>query len=195
MGEQTIIRIISFVLIVMLLVGGIGAIAYVATTSQKGYSSFVVEYDGQTIKDSYSGIAVKHDDVLTFGVKYTYPATVKKKAFDYAVKVVPYEGADFTFEAKGVVLHFKDIEDLTEGFDITKAEDGTSFTLSGNTSIWYVLSRLYGDGVTIDEDALETDKDYFKLVVTSYDEKVSIQIGFHPNFTTSIKLSESKVIL
>ena len=166
-------RIITYILIVLLLVGGVGFVAYFTNGFTDGFKSFYVSVNGENVLDAKTDVIISPSAPLEVDVKYTF-GRFSKKLTGYEVKVVP--AADFTFTVDGATHSFANEEDLTGGFEIV--EDDESFTLVPKGGLGFIMSGVYPDSeVVVNKSSVPKDTDLFTVIVYSKDKKASVSIG------------------
>lgn len=72
MKQGAVIKIISWVLVVLVLAAGIGAIAYFTGGFTSEFKTFYVTVDGKDILTSATGYDVSAANPMTVDVKYTF---------------------------------------------------------------------------------------------------------------------------
>ena len=182
--QNKTIRILTYVLLGLLVVGVIGFVAYFTNGFKSDFKTFYINVDGKDIMESDSGYKVSKGKPLEIKVKYVFSAGSNQKK-EYSVKVVPniIDGRDFTFLDEKEEKSFQSVEDITSGFDIKKTESGFTVSPKGNT-VEEVLKVVYPNGKfdNVNEKGYEN---MFTLVVTSYDGKANVKL----NFSLLIKVS------
>lgn len=174
--KSKIVNLISLFLLLLLLVGGIGAICHFAGISKEDITDLVnpafrVEYDGKVYKTDTENnvVALPTNSQARFEVK-----GVK----GYTVAVVPNvtDETDFTYLINGKTYPYSG-ENLALAFDINYYDGAFAVVLGDDFSLEYVLSRLWGtdtDTVTVGEHG---DFPFYKFVVTSISGEV-IELPF-----------------
>ena len=172
-----VMTVIIYVVLVLAVVGGIGAVAYFTSGFTSDFQTFYLRYEGENILESTNDMVFVDDSVYLFEVKYTFGAVAKEKT-GYSVKVVPcIKDNDFTYLVDGEEHRFSELSDLTSCFDIQYSND--SFTIAGNAQVLNVLQR-YHDGATVEfVNTLAEMRDYFTMVVYSYNNKAAVKVSFH----------------
>lgn len=183
-------KIIAYVLIVLVLIAGIGMVAYFTGGFTGEFKTFYVEVDGKQIMTNASGYKMTADEPMTVNVKYTMSDEVS----GYSVKVVPnaLEGKDFDFKLDEDVYSYQAEKDLTDGFIIE--HDETSFTIKPKGGITEILQAIYPNN-TVEDCRDSAYENMFTLVVTSYDGESSVTINFSVNEDISgIELDKEVII-
>ena len=184
-------KIIAWVLIVLALIGTIGAIAYFTGGFTSSFQSFYVEIDDKQISTTASGYKMSPDSPLTVNVEYL----LSEEVLDYSVKVIPHalKNKDFDFKLDDDVYSYQGEKDLTSGFDIEYGE--SSFTIKPKGGITKILQAIYPHNQV--EDCRQfAYENMYTLVVTSYDGKSSVTIHFSiPEDIWGIEFDKSHIIL
>lgn len=174
MKQGAVIKIISWVLVVLVLAAGIGAIAYFTGGFTGEFKTFYVNVDGKDILTSATGYDVSAANPMTVDVKYTF---ADDGANGYSVKVVPnaLQGKDFDFTVNGEAYSFQAETDLTAGFDIEYGD--TSFTITPKGTLNEVMAAVYPNSEVGDMTNLGYEN-MFLLVVDSYNGESTVTIAF-----------------
>ncbi len=175
--QNKTIRILSYVLLGLVVVGVIGFVAYFTNGFKSDFKTFYINADGKDVMESDGGYKVSKGKPLEIKVKYVFSAGSSQKK-EYSVKVVPntIDGRDFTFSDGKEEKSFQSVEDITSGFDIKKTENGFTVSPKGN-ALEEVLKSVYPNGKfdNVNEKGYEN---MFTLVVTSYDGNASVKLNF-----------------
>ena len=184
-------KIIAWVLIVLVLIGAIGAIAYFTGGFSSSFRSFYIEIGEQQIMTNASGYKMTPDEPITVNVKYA----LSEETQGYSVKVVPkaLKNKDFDFKLDKDVYSYQAEKDLTSGFVIEYGE--TSFTIKPKGGITEILRAIYPNN-DIEDCRRFAYENMYTLVVTSYDGESSVTVNFSiPEDIWGIELSPQKIIL
>lgn len=175
--STNVMTIVLYVLLVLAVLGGIGAVAYFTSGFTTDFQTFYLRYNEESIMESQSGMEFLDTIPYEFEVKYTF-SSVSKKASGYYVQVVPcITDNDFSFLVDGEPHQYSELTDLTKCFDITSKKD--SFVVSGNYQMQSVLERYFeGSTIEIVDEIMELH-DYYTIIVSSYNKKASVQVSFH----------------
>jgi len=169
-------KIITYIAIVLAVITVIGVVAHFTNGFTSDFKTFYVTVGGKDVMTSAGGYRVTTSKPLDVEVKYTFNfATDETK--DYSVKIVPnkIENSDFTYTVDGERKSFQSETDLSDGFEIDKAEKSFKIKPKGET-IAEVLSAVYGKEVTDCENKGYTDM--FTIIVTSYNGEASVKLNF-----------------
>ena len=175
--QNKTIRVITYVLLGLVIVGVIGFVAYFTNGFKSDFKTFYINVDGKDVMESDGGYKVSKGKPLEIKVKYVFSGATNQKK-EYSVKVVPntIDGRDFTFSDGKEEKSFQSVENITSGFDIKKTENGFTVSPKGN-ALEEVLKLVYPNGKfdNVNEKGYEN---MFTLVVTSYDGKANVKLNF-----------------
>lgn len=183
-------KIIAYLAIVLVLVLGVGFLAYFTGGFTSDFKTFYIEIDGKEVMTSANGYRMTPEKPLSVNVKYT----LTDEAQGYSVKVVPnsLEGKDFDFSLDDDVYSFQAEKDLTNGFIVERKDD--SFTIKPVGGIVDILQAVYPNNKVGDCRKYAYDNMY-TLVVTSYNGKQSVSINFSiPETVTGVELDKTTII-
>lgn len=159
--------VIFWVLMGLVILAGLGAIAYFAAREQ-GVTKYV-EYNGQKYYGNADTKSVGRmlGDTYTFGV-----GAIGGGTDNYTVKITPNPANDFTFTVDGQPYAWASKDDYTDLFDVTKESGKFTVTVPDDYVMERVLAVRYGGDIEI-ESTLK-DNDYFLLTVTLEDSVVTM---------------------
>lgn len=186
---------ITYVLLILALLGGIGFVATFTNGFTDSFKSFYVEYNGQSIM-SDTQLMLPCGDELRFDAKYVFEDIGQKG--DYKVKIVTNSNSDTTFDytVDGVPYAYLSDRDITNAFDIQKQDGYFTLTLPNGITLQSILDKVYeGQEVVIEDNVNERNTCYYAMIVSSYDDSVSYRIDFCFNVgVAGIELDKSEVI-
>ena len=195
-------RVISYLLVVLLLLGIVGAVAYLLTKPNGIY----LRYDGKIVTDKTSGIVIPYKATATFKIENSedwgaYSVT------DCTVKIVPNADEshdfDFTVGDDSRPAAFTKEKDLTGAFvenyngkGITVSENGEFTILFSYKSVSEILQAVYGEKESHAEaDGNLLEYPYIAIKVTSPDGKQTLTVPLLLyGVVTGIELNPSEVI-
>ena len=195
-------RVISYLLVVLLLLGIVGAGAYLFTRSNGIY----LRYDGKIVTDKTSGIVIPYKATATFKIENSedwgaYSVT------DCTVKIVPNADEshdfDFTVGDDSRPAAFTKEKDLTGAFvenyngkGITVSENGEFTILFSYKSVSEILQAVYGEKeIHAEADGNLLEYPYIAIKVTSPDGKQMLTVPLLLyGVVTGIELNPSEVI-
>lgn len=189
---NTGIKVISYIFVVMVLVGVIGVVAYFTGGFTSGFKTFYLTINGKDVLTSASGYSVDSENPLVVDVKYVFGFAGEEET-GYLVKVVPNTGEveDFEFTVDGQKQSFKAQKDLTAGFHIEYGED--SFTLTPIGNIEEIIQAVYPTS-EIGGCDIPGYENMFALIVTSYDGSASVTVYFCcPDKVTGVGLDKESI--
>ena len=174
MKQGTLIKAISWVLIVLLLAAGVGAIAYFTNGFTGEFKTFYISVNGKDVLSTAKDYKVSLNEPLNVNVKYTF---AEDGMNGYSVKVVPnvLEGKDFEFTIDGEPYSYQAESDLTAGFDIEYKE--SSFVLKPKGTLNEVMAAVYPNAVISDLTDLGYEN-MFLLIVESYNGESTVSLAF-----------------
>lgn len=177
MGKIT--KILTWTVVVLLLVAGIGLIIKFTNGLTEDLATFYVTIDDEDILHEAQGYSVATDEELQVEVKYLLNNT------GYSVKVLPTtdESKDFRYLANDLIYSFESEEDYSAGFNIV--QDESSFTITPKGGLKEILEAVCGSEVTYCDG--KVFEDMFTLVVTSQD---GTQINIHFTLDDAVKSVE-----
>lgn len=188
----TVVKVVSYTLVVLAIAGIIGVVAYFTGGFTSGFKTFYLTIDGKDVLTSASGYSVDSENPLVVDVKYVFDFASEEKT-GYSVKVVPNTGEveDFEFTVDGKKQSFKAQKDLTAGFHIEYGED--SFTLTPIGNLDEIIQAVYPTS-EIGGCDIPGYENMFALIVTSYDGSASVMVYFCcPDKVTGIELDKESI--
>lgn len=199
---KRISRVISYLLVVLLLLGIVGAGAYFLTKPNGIY----LRYDGKIVTDKTSGIVIPYKATATFKIENSedwgaYSVT------DCTVKIVPNADEshdfDFTVGDDSRPAAFTKEKDLTGAFvenytgkGITVSENGEFTILCSYKSVSEILQAVYGEKeIHAEADGNLLEYPYIAIKVISPDGKQTLTVPLLLyGVVTGIELNPSEVI-
>ena len=201
MGASNVIKVISWILIVLLLIGAAGAIVRLADDPDNGgiggdntdptEGDFMLEINERNIVGSAQGFKVATDIPLSVTVKY---GDTDKQAEGYTLAIVPNKlsGKDFDFTLDGQPYSYHSETDLTKGFNIEY--DGDTFVITPKGDPQGIMQAIY-PGKLVSGMNAGAYTDMFLLVVTSGDGTDTVKIGFTVNQpVTGVVLTPNEIV-
>ena len=185
---NTFAKVLSFVLVLLLILGAAGLIAYFVLREQ-GVSFYIIFEDERYYSNSEGGgISLLRGQPYSFTVK-----SLTGEDVNYSVQVTSNSANNFDFEFGNEYWQFHDADeaknDYTEIFQVERTLDGFSLAVPDLTVEEIVEEKFGGDIDLIGK--LEDDAAYFLLTVTS-DESV-VELWFNiQNFL--IELDQTAIV-
>ena len=190
-------KVIAYILLVLVLVGAIGAIVYFTNGLTSDFSTFYVRV-GDTRYTDVGTVDLPLDEPVRFDVGYVFENADDGENRGYSVRIVPNvsDETDFDFTVDGQVYAFRGEDDFTEVFGIEQDETGFTVTNTGFT-MQSLLQSLYADStVVVPDDINVAETAYFNVVVSSYNDRANVVIGLRfVAGVTNVELDEDGIIL
>ena len=171
-------KIITYVLVVLLVLGIAGMVAYFALRAQG--VTYYVEYSGERYVANGDGgsLGLVNGETHEFSVKSLTGGEVK-----YDVTVQSNYSNNFDFVIDGEYKQFysttDENNDYAAVFGLQKKADGFSLTLPDHFTVEQAVETQYGGDIEL-QDGYEIDPDlcYFVITVTSDESSVSLWFTF-----------------
>lgn len=193
---KLVAKIIGCGLAVLFAVAAVGLIYKFTNGFNEDFKTFYIEYEGKQILTADSKLSLKSSKTHTFTVKYTFD-TEKSEPKDYKVKIVPNVERDFDYTVDGEKYLYSKTGELTSAFGLVKEQSQFSITLPSDYNLQKVLQAVNGGKNTVVPEEAESNNPYpYRLVVSSYNEKVVFNIDFKiiaPDIT-DITLNPDEVV-
>ena len=171
-------KIITYILVVLLVLGIAGGVAYFFMRSQG--MTFYVEYSGERYVANGDGgsIELLNGETHNFTVKsltdgeVNYDVTVQSNSannFDFALN-----GENYQFFGKN-----ENKNDYSDIFGLQKKADGFSLTIPDHFTVEQAVETQYGGDIELQNGyEIDTDLCYFAITVTSDKSTVSLWFKF-----------------
>ena len=176
-------KVLTYILVVLLLLGIVGGVAYFFMRSQG--MTFYVEYSGtRYLANGESGsIGLVNGTSPTFTVK-----SLTGEEVNYSVKVTSNGANNFSFTTNDEFWYlWNDDEakdDYTDVFEVEKGTDGFTLTLPDGFTVEQAIEQKYDADIVLEQE-LQVDLNYFIIVVTVEDNTVRIPFRFS-DFTVTL---------
>lgn len=174
--DNAVGKIITYILVVLLVLGVAGTIAYFTLRSQG--VTYYVEFGNERYFGNTDGGSL----ALTDGT--THEFTVKSLSggeVNFDVKVISNVSNNFAFTVDGVYKQFysttAENNDYSEIFGLEKETDGFSIIIPKGFSVEQAVSEKYGGDVLFEKE-LENNKAYFVISVTAEESAVNLWFVF-----------------
>lgn len=174
-------KVVTYILVVLLVLGIAGGIAYFALRSQG--VTYYVEYGGEVYLANGDGgnITLRTGETHEFSVKSLTGGEV-----NYDVKVVSNSANNFTFVCDGKPQSFcgtdEELNDYSEIFGLQKNADGFSLSFPDGFTVEQAVEEKFGGEVLFDEE-LQSDKAYFVISVVADESSVDLWFVFGAKVT------------
>ena len=184
-------KVITYILVVLLVLGIAGMVAYFALRAQG--VTYYVEYGGERYVANGDGgsLSLRSGEPQEFSVKSLTGGEV-----NYDVKVVSNSSNNFSFTCNGKIYQFVSTEeannDYSEVFALTKRADGFSLTIPEGFSAEKAVKAKFGEGVQIGTE-LSAELAYFSVTIEAGESRVQIFFRFSPELL-SVELDCESIV-
>lgn len=169
-------KVITYILVVLLILGIAGMVAYFALRAQG--VTYYVEYNGERYVANGDGGS------LSFVTGETYEFSVKSLTggeVNYDVTVQSNSANNFDFVLNGENYQFfgknDENNDYSEVFGLQKSADGFSLSFSDGFTVEQAIEEKYGGTIEFNSE-LEEDKAYFVISVVADESSVTLWFVF-----------------
>lgn len=192
---KTVAKIITYLILTLVLVAAVGLIYKFTNGFNEDFKTFYVEYGGKQILTADSKQEFKQGAEHRFTVHYTFD-NEKSEPKDYSVKIVPHAERDFDYTVDGEKFLYSKTGELTSAFGLKKEQTEFSIVIPSEYGLQKVLEAInVGKTVVVPEDAEKNNPYPYRLVVSSYNGKVTYNIDFKLIPTvTDITLNPDEII-
>ena len=171
--SDAIVKLITYVLSVLLLLGAFGALAAFILREQG--ITFYVEYAGERY---YSGVEVQSARLYNGTQEFEVSSLSSEKLIEYSVSVTSNPDQNFDFSVGGKIYQFYGQDsaqnDYSALFPVTRNETGFLISIPESAAILEIVSEKFGSDVSCDD--VFTDSPYFLLTVLSGGNTIVIPI-------------------
>lgn len=188
---NTIGKIITYVLVLLLVFGIAGGVACFFMRSQG--MTFYVEYDGK----KYFANAESGNIELLNGTSSVFTVrSLLGENINYSVKITSNGANNFSFTTNGEIWYLwnddETKDDYTRIFDVEKSADSFTLTLLDGFTVKQAIEEKYdADIVLKDENDLQTEVCYFVIVVTVDESVVRLPFSF---FDFTVMLDPPQIV-
>lgn len=177
----TVSKAITYVLLLLAIVGIIGFFAFFTNGFTDDFKSFYLEQNGEKILTSNYQTSFIPGKEYRFDVKYIFSDMAGDEPLDYSIKVVPNATKETSFEyyVNGEPYQFVNLDDLTTAFNISKKQDHFIINIAEGYNVEQVISYFYKDSEVTFPEGFDNTLHYFKLQVSSYNQKITYNIIFN----------------
>lgn len=193
---KTVAKIITYVLVALVIVGAVGLIYKFTNGFNEDFKTFYVEHDGKQILTTDSKMTFESGQKYKFAVKYTFDKEDAEPK-DYSVKIIPHIERDFDYTVDGEKYLYSKTGELTVGFNLTKNKTDFELDLPYELDLQKVLTSVHGgNAVTVPVDAEINNAKPYRLVIASYNGKVTYNIDFNVTrlTVTGVTLNPSEIV-
>ena len=168
-------KIVTWILVVLLVLGIAGGAAYLAM--KESGISFYAETAGEKI---FGGT----EKEMVFSTGQTYDFSVRSLEggdINYSVKVTANPENNFDFVLDGKIYRFsgedEERNDYSEVFALTRRADGFSLTIPEGFSAEKAVKAKFGEGVQIGTE-LSAELAYFSVTIEAWESRAQIFFRF-----------------
>ena len=184
-------KVLTYILVVLLLLGIVGGVAYFFMRSQ-GVTYYVEYNDTQYLANSDGGsIGLRTGETHEFSVK-----SLTGEEVNYSVKVISNEANNFSFSIGDELHRFYEGNDANDDysslFGLQKSADGFTITIPNNVTVESIVSEKFGGEIELLSE-LSDEYSYFVVVVSSGDSVVNLWFTLDGN-VTGITLDTTYII-
>lgn len=184
-------KVLTYILVVLLLLGIVGGVAYFFMRSQ-GVTYYVEYSDTQYLANSDGGsIGLRTGETHEFSVK-----SLTGEEVNYSVKVISNEANNFSFSIGDELHRFYEGNDANDDysslFGLQKSADGFTITIPNNVTVESIVSEKFGGEIELLSE-LSDEYSYFVVVVSSGDSVVNLWFTLDGN-VTGITLDTTHII-
>lgn len=184
-------KVLTYILVVLLLLGIAGGVAYFFMRSQ-GVTYYVEYNDTQYLANSDGGsIGLRTGETHEFSVK-----SLTGEEVNYSVKVISNEANNFSFSIGDELHRFYEGNDANDDysslFGLQKSADGFTITIPNNVTVESIVSEKFGGEIELLSE-LSDEYSYFVVVVSSGDSVVNLWFTLDGN-VTGITLDTTHII-
>ncbi len=193
--EKTVAKIIAYIILALLLVAAVGLIYKFTNGFNEDFKTFYVEYGGKQILTADSKQEFKQGAEHRFTVHYTFDND-KSEPKDYSVIIVPHAERDFDYTVDGEKFLYSKTGELTSAFGLKKEQTEFSIVIPSEYGLQKVLEAINAENTVVVPEDAETNNPYpYRLVVSSYNGKVTYNIDFKlAPAITDITLNPDEII-
>lgn len=175
-SENVVAKILTYILVVLLVLGIVGVIVYLLAKNEG--VTFSVEYGGERYVANGDGgsLELLNGKTHSFAVESLIGGEV-----DYSVTVTANSANNFVFTIDGKYRQFysttAENNDYSEVFVLEKKTDGFSLTFPDHFTVEQAVEAKHGGDIEL-QDELRDDLCYFVVTVTSDESTVKLWFTF-----------------
>lgn len=175
---KTFAKIIGYGLVVLLIAATLGFTYKYTNGFNEDLKTFYVEHNGKQILTTESKLTFKKEVVQRFDVKYTFDKDDAEPK-GYKVKIVSNMTRDFDYTVDGKKYLFSKVRDLTSAFEPIMHDTYFEIYLPNSINFNEILRKAHnGNSVSVPLDALSNNPYPFRLMISSYNDKITYNIDF-----------------
>ena len=174
-------KIVSYILVVLLVFGVAGGVAYFFMRSQG--TTFYVQYGEEKYYANLDGGNL----FLSAGKTHEFPVkSLTGEEVNYTVKVMANGENNFLFsfgdELYSLYNGDDELDDYSDEFDLQTTSTGFSIAVPQDMSVEGIIEEKYGGDVEFQQNVPD-ELCYFSVVVTSGKGTVELRFNFCPSIT------------
>jgi len=175
---KTFAKIIGYGLVVLLIAATLGFTYKYTNGFNEDLKTFYVEHNGKQILTTESKLTFKKEVVQRFDVKYTFDKDDAEPK-GYKVKIVSNMTRDFDYTVDGEKYLFSKVGDLTSAFEPIMYDASFELYFPKTLNFGGILLKAHnGKKISIPGDALSNNPYPFRLMISSYNDKITYNIDF-----------------
>lgn len=166
-------KVLSYIIVIFILVGVLGAIAFLTNNFTQKPATLLVQVNGQLIKGNVDSIVFDKTSPAVFKV-------LNLSGQGYTIQIVPEVTDDLDFQFKlgdETVWFSSDQSDYSSVFDITETEDGFEIDFS-KCMMADILTAKYPEYV-VSEVPNPSSGSYFALVIKDKGTNSQVRIALN----------------
>lgn len=174
------INILTYILVVMILVAGIGLIIKYSDELTTDLSTMYLEIGGEKYTKDVSGIVLDSDEFIEINVKFLQLKDGDKGGYNFNLLPNPEQDIEFQKEEDGIPIQFKALDgtDIWGCFEWDSSTDGVIKFKPKSVFLLACLQAAYPDNtLVLGSKSIDYSKDLFILTVSSADSKKTINVG------------------
>lgn len=185
-------KVLSYIIVIFILVGVLGAIAFLTNNFTQKPATMLVQVNGHLIKGNVDSIVFDKTSLAAFKV-------LNLSGQGYTIQIVPEVTDDLDFQFKlgdETVWFSSDQSDYSSVFDITETEDGFEIDFS-KCKMTDILTAKYPEYV-VSEVPNPSSGSYFTLVIKDKGTNSQVRIALNNILDVAVEgveLDKSEVII
>lgn len=192
MKKTSVFKFISYIIVILILVGVLGSIAFLTNNFTQEPATMLVQVNGHFIKGNVDSIVFDKTSPAAFKV-------LNLSGQGYTIQIIPevVDDLDFQFKLGDETVWFSsDQSDYSSVFDITETEDGFEIDFS-KCKMTDILTAKYPEYV-VSEVPNPSSGSYFTLVIKDKGTNSQVRIALNNILDVAVEgveLDKSEVII